>query len=325
MSFWNLLFLLGSALADTEFSISGLSSGAYFAVQMEVAYSATCLGAGVIAGGPYYCSQGSLERSSSDCMLLYDLIDITTLVNYTETMADQGLIDPTSNLANHNVFLLSGLLDTLVNQGVVKKLQTYLETYISAGNIVTEYSLPAENAFITDFYGAACAYLGVPYMNNCLYDSAGQILTTIYGPLHAKGSSDLSHYYSFGQKEYFSALDWEVASMADTGYLYVPAGCIASYANCKVHIVAHGCGQNYLENLETVIHFAGYNEWAETNDIVILYPQAAISVETNPLGCFDWWGYTNSDYALKRGIQTAGVYAMVQTLPSLTQMRPLSS
>ena len=317
-----LFLLLGSVTADREFSISGLSAGAYFAVQMEVAYSSTCLGAGVIAGGPYYCSQGSLTRSASDCMLLYDLIDIPTLVNYTETMANAGLIDPTSNLEKHKVFLLSGLLDTVVNQGVVKKLQEYLEYYVPSGQITTEYSLPAENAFITDFYGGVCDYLGVPYMNNCLYDSAGAILSTIYGELQANTSSDLSHYYSFGQKEYFSEVDWELASMADTGFLYVPGGCVQAYDTCKVHIVAHGCGQNYLQNLETVIHFAGYNGWAESNNIIILYPQAAISIDRNPLGCFDWWGYTNSDFALKRGVQAAGVYAMVQNLPPLQQLSP---
>ena len=304
--------------ASTQFSISGLSSGAYFAIQMEVAYSASCVGAGAIAGGPYYCSQGSLEKSSSDCMLLYDLIDISALTNYTDTMASQGLIDPTSNLASHKVYLFSGLLDTVVNQGVVKKLQSYLETYIPAGNIAGEYSIPAENAFITDFYGGACAYLGVPYMNNCLYDAAGQVLTTIYGNLTPKVTSSLGNYYTFGQKEYFSTVDWEIASMADDGFMYVPDNCQKDYGGCRVHVVMHGCGQNYVQNIETVIHFAGYNEWAESNDIIVLYPQASITLESNPLACFDWWGYTNGDYALQKGIQMAGIYSMIQSLPALT-------
>ena len=38
---------------------------------------------------------------------------------------------------------------------------------------------------------------------------------------------------------------------------------------------------------------AGYNEVAELNNIVILYPQAiATTVPLNPQGCWDWWGYT---------------------------------
>ena len=38
---------------------------------------------------------------------------------------------------------------------------------------------------------------------------------------------------------------------------------------------------------------AGYNEVAELNNIVILYPQAISTVlPLNPQGCWDWWGYT---------------------------------
>src|SRR5262245_49467455 len=41
----------------TETSVSGLSSGAYMAVQFEVAHSSIVKGVGVIAGGPYFCAQ----------------------------------------------------------------------------------------------------------------------------------------------------------------------------------------------------------------------------------------------------------------------------
>src|SRR3712207_3357206 len=38
-------------------TVSGLSSGAYMAVQLGVAYSSSFRGVGVIAGGPYGCAQ----------------------------------------------------------------------------------------------------------------------------------------------------------------------------------------------------------------------------------------------------------------------------
>ena len=44
---------------------------------------------------------------------------------------------------------------------------------------------------------------------------------------------------------------------------------------------------------------AGYNEVADLNDIIILYPQAKSSLLSNPNGCWDWWGYTNSNYGKK--------------------------
>src|SRR5436190_20669151 len=46
---------LGIALPVT--SVSGLSSGAYMAGQIEVAHSTQIVGAGIVAGGPYACAE----------------------------------------------------------------------------------------------------------------------------------------------------------------------------------------------------------------------------------------------------------------------------
>src|SRR5436305_10263659 len=40
-----------------ESSISGISSGAFMAVQFGVSWSSVVKGVGAIAGGPYYCAQ----------------------------------------------------------------------------------------------------------------------------------------------------------------------------------------------------------------------------------------------------------------------------
>src|ERR1700737_5435716 len=51
---------LGSYNADIkESSISGISSGAFMAVQFGVSWSSIVKGVGVIAGAPYYCAQGT--------------------------------------------------------------------------------------------------------------------------------------------------------------------------------------------------------------------------------------------------------------------------
>ena len=52
----------------------------------------------------------------------------------------------------------------------------------------------------------------------------------------------------------------------------------------------------YVEN-------TGYNEVAEANDLVILYPQAVSKPRDNPYGCWDWWGFISQDYATKEGKQ----------------------
>ena len=65
---------------------------------------------------------------------------------------------------------------------------------------------------------------------------------------------------------------------------------------------------------------AGINEWADTNKLVVIYPETIASSApgpTNPNACFDWWGYSNQydpdpNYALKSGLQMTVLYAMVQ-------------
>lgn len=54
---------LGADLAAT--SVSGLSSGAFMAVQIEVAHSKDIVGAGIVAGGPYACAESQGEPAGA--------------------------------------------------------------------------------------------------------------------------------------------------------------------------------------------------------------------------------------------------------------------
>ena len=88
----------------TQTSVSGISSGGYMAVQLHVAYSATFKkGAGVVAGGPFYCAEGSVTNATGRCMAHSTSIPVAGLVAATSNWATQGLIDPTSNLTNSKV------------------------------------------------------------------------------------------------------------------------------------------------------------------------------------------------------------------------------
>ena len=93
-------------------------------------------------------------------------------------------------------------------------------------------------------------------------------------------------------------------SMEKTAYVYIPSNCsIAPLSDsCQLHVVFHGC-EMYLEARctgcntpnnqynDTYARHAGYNQWAEPNNIVVLYPQADNSevAPTNPEGCWDWY------------------------------------
>jgi hypothetical protein len=51
-----------------------------------------------------------------------------------------------------------------------------------------------------------------------------------------------------------------------------------------------------------------------------LYPQVGSSkiAPMNPLGCWDWWGYTDENYATRGGRQIKVVKAMLDSLAGAT-------
>ena len=101
--------------------------------------------------------------------------------------------------------------------------------------------------------------------------------------------------------------------MNDSGFVYVPNSC-ANGVRCKIHVVFHGCKQTVEDIQDVYVKNAGYNAWAESNDIVILYPQIKHDAVVNPNGCWDWWGYTDSEYSTKNGVQMAAIRAMLKRL-----------
>jgi len=56
-----------------------------------------------------------------------------------------------------------------------------------------------------------------------------------------KPTKAIGEVIEFDQAEFFSGSPKD-ASMAETGYLYVPTGCKNSEKRCKLHIAFHGCG-----------------------------------------------------------------------------------
>ena len=98
----------------------------------------------------------------------------------------------------------------------------------------------------------------------------------------------------------------------DQGYVYVPQAC--EKERCRVHVAFHGCRQSG----ERFAREAGYNRWAESNRLIVLYPQVKASwLPFNPRGCWDWWGYTGSAYATKDGEQIRAVRAMLERLSAV--------
>lgn len=291
-------------------SVSGLSSGAFMAAQLHVAYSASFkAGAGIVAGGPFYCAQGSVVTATGPCMAASSASKPATssLIATTNTWASQGAIDPTSNLAGSRVYLYSGTIDSTVKQLVMNEANAYYQNY--GASIFYKNDLASEHAMVTDYFGSACSTKASPYINNCNFDLAGEILKWIYGPLNAKNVGTLGgSFVEFNQAEFIASP--ATHGMAASGWAYVPASCGAGQ-QCKVHVALHGCQQDPTKIQDKYYRSTGYNRWADTNNIVVLYPQTAPSSSGNPNGCWDWWGYDDANYAKKGGRQMVAIKAMV--------------
>lgn len=306
---------LGRYGADGQkVSVSGLSSGGFMAVQIHVAFSDTIMGVGVVAGGPYYCAEMNLMKALGQCMTNPSNINVDDLKQTTIGWEANGNVDACSSMYDDMVYLYSGTNDGTVVPGVMEALDEYYggtNPFVNPANVKKEFSMASGHAFITDNYGNACNTASKkPWISNCGYNQAYEILNHIYGGNLLKPDSSTTaggQFYEFDQTEFVNQL---MGGMTDTGYVYVPTGCSSTNSNCRVHVSLHGCQQGigFLED-EYARH-TGYNEVAELNDVIVIYPQAAASA-MNMNGCWDWWGYTGIYYAHSKGYQMKAIKAMI--------------
>jgi poly(3-hydroxybutyrate) depolymerase len=311
-----LVGLVSLASGAFGITVSGISSGAYFSSQFHVAYSASVTGAGIIAGGPYYCGENSVNHAEIACLSVPSQISLPRCEKYAESASAAGTIDNLSNLQKASVYIFAGTRDTVVNPECGKAAQQFYQKYVTNGNIVTNYNTPAEHSWVTNTYGNTCVHLGSPYMNNCNVDAAGIMLSQFLGTLQPRTNPVSGNLHTFSQSAYG---DISTASMSKTGYIYIPNGCVGS-TTCRVHIAFHGCLQSWEKIGNVFVQYSGLNDWAESNNIVILYPQLTTELIKNPQGCWDFWGYTGSNYALKSGKQMSIVYSMANKLPTMEEI-----
>ncbi len=317
---------LSADLSQT--SVSGLSSGGYMAGQFQVAHSATVTGAAILAAGPYGCAQSAgaeafpyfpaaaaynLVQAQNGCMADrlsgLGVLNPGTLLQRASALAKDGKIDPLAGLKRAKVYLYAGSDDRTVAKTVIEAARNF---YLAAGmpseNVSFVFKNPGGHAFLTAGKGDACDKTASPYIDNCHYDQAEAILRFIYGTLAPKAPARAENFITFAQGDYASS----GATLADEGVVYVPLACRAD-GHCRVHIVFHGCEQSRDRVGDAVIRETGFADWAETNKIVVLFPQAAASA-LNPQTCWDWWGYTGLDFLTRDAPQIKAVEAMLTRL-----------
>ena len=293
-------------------TVSGLSSGAYMAGQLHVANSGSIIGAGLVAGGPYFCAEGQLLAALNRCtQTLFGSPDGAALLARARTLAEAGRIDPLAGLADDRVYLFSGGADDTVTRPVMDAARDfYRQAGVAAAGIRYVTDIPAGHGFIVEAADNACGLSESPFINDCDYDQAGDILEHLYGTLSAPAPMDPGRLLTFDQAAFLA--DPESHGMASAGFVYIPAAC-AGGAACRLHIALAGCRQTPDHIGDLYARTTGYNRWAESNRLVILYPQSSESPD-NPKGCWDWWGYDDSAYHTKRGRQMAAIARMAARL-----------
>ena len=315
-----------------------------------MAFSSEISGAAIVAGGPYYCSQGAFAAQAlwipralhvllfvgtvavalTSCTTTPSLINVDELVLITLNTEATLTIDRTANLRNSSVWLFSGSKDTIVAPGVMRKLEEYYGHFVDSSRIHTVYSVPAEHSWVTSGFGNACASLGSPYINDCNFDAAAEMLRVLIDGLAPSGRSNSSNFRTFDQRPFLAPLTPREASMADEGWVYVPSSCASAspervgaagrlprvLGGCRLHLAFHGCEMTYDQIGVAFVTHAGLAEVAEANAIVVLFPQAVVSstLPYNPKGCWDWWGYTTPAFASKLGVQMNAVHAMARAM-----------
>jgi poly(3-hydroxybutyrate) depolymerase len=309
-------------------SVSGLSAGAFMASQFHIAHSRIVVGVGIVAGGPYACAEdaflrapllGKVAAAIQGCMVnslwMLGVPNIAALEGRVSYLWRVGRIDPVAELSRARVYLYSGTADQKVMPAIVKAAgDLYAQVGVPLPNIKRETG-PAGHAFVTETQGIDCGQTGRPYVTHCKYDQAGDILKHIYPDMDSgsRSATPAIDFLLFDQRPFVRGLA-SSNGLDVAGFAYIPKSC-SDTGRCRAHVVFHGCDQQRSQIGDQFVKESGFAEWADNNRLVILFPQVKETAGVvNPLGCWDWWGYTGSNYLTRNAPQIVAVRRMLDRL-----------
>ena len=286
-----------------NFTVSGFSSGGFMAMQLHISHSSSISGAAIISGGPYACMR---HFTGKTCTSSPHSLNTSKLITFSQSQESQNTIDPLSNILDSKVWIFGGTKDKMIVQETVKKVEEFYKHFNA--DIKAVYHIASPHGFVTDSYGVICQLYHWPYINNCDFDSAGDLLTHLYGKLEDKKQINENQVHKFSQIEFGS----DSVGMADYGYIFIPHSCWSQ--TCRVHVALHGCGMNVEYIGKSFILFTGMNEWAQSNSIVVVYPQAARHHKLNHGACWDAKGEWDDYYCVKAGKQISVIFNISQNV-----------
>ncbi len=252
-----------SKLDPSSVTVSGISSGAFFAHQFHVAYSSLVKGAGMVDGGLYRCAE-QVDHISPPFGNPFFLFSVSRNVvaalavctnlggndfsqagwrfpaepdaRESQRLAKQayadGAIDDPANLATSKVWLFHGTNDDLVPGSTMDQLKAFYQLMgVPLANITVapgsdaKHGMPIK-ALPAGGAGPHCRLPDPSYLIRCDYGAAELLLSSLYPapPPAPAGGSPRGQIVGFDQTEFFDTTD-PSASLNRAGYLYVPGAC----------------------------------------------------------------------------------------------------
>jgi hypothetical protein len=307
---------LGAYNVDpSQVSVSGQGSGAHMAIQIGIAHSSRIMGVGAFSPLAYDCN-----RRGTAYNYLCAAVGTSEVPGLAESMRNLSgrEIDAVENLARQRIYAFAGVNDSGRWMSRAEKAVTLYKQFVPSLNIRYDDALQAGDTLPTNFdhplsssMAWNCATFTAP-LANCGFDGAGAMLNWIYGPLNPRTDAQPDGALLAIDQGEFVARN---RGMDEVAFLYVPKTC-ASGATCRLHVFLHACAQSFYQRKDTLFaDYSGHTRWAETNGIVILFPQTyADNVYED--GCWDTFERYDEQFDQKGGTQIEAVMAMVARITS---------
>ena len=302
-------------------TVSGQSAGGSMAIQHLVAYSHSVDGAAIVAGSPYGC--GAVPLDQWICFTgPFGTLDEDRALRYIRERRESGLIDAPVwlRLRRTPLLLFSGSKDHVVWQDVMRATARQLEALAAPGQVASVFNTSASHVWSIDHGDCSCGDCALELgdgvccdVNNCLYDLSGDMLSRFYGPALRQRSTPLPRLHWVAQWPFVPAHAARLptpARMLEWAIVYVSSGCEREPSRCRLHVNYHGCTANDWKQRREWVRHIDLNEYAESNDLVVVYPQAAGNNATGT-GCWDWFDAGDADFDTRRGSQLSTVTALI--------------
>ncbi|WP_018413264.1 hypothetical protein [Methyloversatilis thermotolerans] len=269
-------------------------------------------------------------------------INVNDLIADTRELADAGRIDPLQGLSGMRVWEYRGESDTVVGSKASWAQRAWFEKlgaeFHREAPRATPHTMPTADSDLGGCDVNAPGYRPDPdYVSSCGFDAAGTLLRWLRKRDQAQPEAPRGRWYALDQGQYIPDLGRvtdpaqkrRMTGLEAQARVFVPDVC--RQETCQVHVALHGCVQGEKrKDYDTWVERSGYTRWAGPLRLVLLFPRVtaikpgeagAWSNVSNPMGCWDWWGYSTPqpyyrmlDYATRQAPQIRTITNMVDAL-----------